>query len=60
VAKRDMGKEIRSISFDIEGNLLAVGFRDGQISLVAFSSENGKLEDRAKTRERNAPILCVR
>jgi WD40 repeat protein len=55
-----MGKEIRSVSFDVEGTLLAVGFKDGQISLVSFSMEKKELIDLAKTRERNAPITCVR
>lgn len=55
-----MGKEIRSVAFDIEGTLLAVGFKDGQISLVSFSMEKKELNDLAKTRERNAPITCVR
>jgi hypothetical protein len=55
-----MGKEIRSVSFDVEGTLLAVGFKDGQISLVGFSMEKKELNDLAKTRERNAPIVCVR
>jgi WD40 repeat protein len=55
-----MGKEIRSVSFDCEGNLLAVGFKDGQISLVEFSMEKKTLTDVIKTRERNAPIVCIR
>jgi hypothetical protein len=55
-----MGKEIRSVSFDAEGTLLAVGFKDGQISLLAFSMEKKELTDIAKTRERNAAITCVR
>jgi hypothetical protein len=60
VVKRDMGKEIRSVSFDAEGTLLAVGFKDGQISLIAFSVEQKSLSDVVKTRERNAPIVCIR
>jgi hypothetical protein len=55
-----MGKEIRSVSFDAEGTLLAVGFKDGQISLVGFSIEKKELPDIAKSRERNAAITCVR
>ena len=55
-----MGKEIRSVSFDDEGRLLAVGFKDGQISLVEFSMEKKTLIDIVKTRERNAPIVCIR
>lgn len=55
-----MGKEIRSISFDGKGNLIAVGFKDGQISLVVFSKDNKDLDDVFKTRERNAAIVCIR
>lgn len=55
-----MGKEIRSVAFDAEGTLLAVGFKDGQIALIEFSFENKKLTDITKTRERNAAITCVR
>jgi hypothetical protein len=55
-----MGNEIRSVSFDAEGTLIAVGFKDGQISLMRFSLENAQLTDAYKTRERNAAILCVR
>jgi len=55
-----MGKEIRSVAFDCEGTLLAVGFKDGQISLVEFSMEKKSLNDVYKTRERNAAITCVR
>ena len=51
---------MRSISFDAEGTLLAVGFKDGQISLVEFSKEKGSLTDIQKTRERNAAITCIR
>ncbi|CAF0987237.1 unnamed protein product [Adineta ricciae] len=60
VARRDMGKEVRSISFDGDGTLLAVGFKDGQISLVEFSREKRSLTDIQKTRERNAAITCIR
>ncbi|CAF1210286.1 unnamed protein product [Rotaria sordida] len=60
LVKRDMGKEIRSISFNPDGNLLAVGFKDGQVSLVNYSVENKELTEIIKTRERNAAILCVR
>ncbi|CAF0858738.1 unnamed protein product [Adineta steineri] len=61
IAKRDMGKEIRSVSFDCDGTLLAVGFKDGQISLVDFSMEKKSLTDgNKKTRERNAAITCIR
>ncbi|UJR16486.1 hypothetical protein I4U23_003389 [Adineta vaga] len=59
VARRDMGKEVRSVSFDTEGTLLAVGFKDGQISLVKFSIETRTLTDLQKTRERNAAIACI-
>jgi hypothetical protein len=55
-----MGKEIRSLSFDSEGTLLAVGFKDGQIAILQFSLEKKALEDLAKTRERNTAITCVR
>ena len=55
-----MGKEIRSVSFNVKGTLLAVGFIDGLISLVSFSIEKKELLDVAKTRERNKPITCVR
>ena len=55
-----MGKEIRSVSFNVDGTMLAVGFKDGQISLVKFSAEKKELLDKLKTRERNAPITCVR
>ncbi|CAF4349901.1 unnamed protein product, partial [Adineta steineri] len=61
IAKRDMGKEIRSVSFDCDGTLIAVGFKDGQISLVDFSMEKKSLTDgNKKTRERNAAITCIR
>ncbi|CAF1944366.1 unnamed protein product [Rotaria magnacalcarata] len=60
VVRRDMGKAIRSISFHADGNLLAVGFQDGQISLVGFSKEKKELTEIDKTRERNAAIVCVR
>jgi WD40 repeat protein len=60
VIKRDMGNEIRSVSFDSEGTLLAVGFKDGQISLLGFSAENKQFTDLHKTRERCAAITCVR
>ncbi|CAF3682759.1 unnamed protein product [Rotaria sp. Silwood1] len=60
VIKRDMGKEIRSVSFDVEGTLLAIGFKDGQIGLVGFSKEKKELIGVDKTRERNAAITCVR
>ena len=53
-----MGKEIRSVSFSGDGESLAVGFRDGQISFVRFAEK--KLTDVSKTRERNAAITCVR
>ncbi|CAF5129730.1 unnamed protein product, partial [Rotaria sp. Silwood1] len=36
VIKRDMGKEIRSVSFDVEGTLLAIGFKDGRIGFCCF------------------------
>ena len=55
-----MGREIRSVSFNGQGTLLAVGFRDGLISLVTFSAEKKELTDVAKTRERNSPITCIR
>jgi hypothetical protein len=55
-----MGKEIRSVAFDCEGTSLAVGFKDGQISLVEFSMEKKSLNDVHKTRERNAAITCVK
>ena len=55
-----MGKEIRSISFDAEGNLIAVGSKDGQINLVAFNETKKELDDVFKTRERNAAIICIR
>lgn len=60
VTRRNMGKEIRSVSFDAEGNHLVVGFKDGQISLLVFSEEKRELSDIFKTRERNAAILCIR
>ena len=60
IVKRNMGKGIRSVSFDVEGNSLAVGFKDGQISLVNFSIETKGLTEIDKTRERNAAITCVR
>lgn len=55
-----MGKEIRSISFNVQGTLIAVGFKDGLISLVSLSVEKRELIDVAKTRERSAPITCIR
>lgn len=55
-----MGKEIRSVSFNPDGSLIAVGFKEGQISLVKFSVENRTLTEIDKTRERNAAILCIR
>lgn len=55
-----MGKEIRSVSFDAEGNHIVVGFKDGQISLLVFSEEKRELHDVFKTRERNAAIVCIR
>ncbi|CAF3456731.1 unnamed protein product [Rotaria socialis] len=60
IVKRDMGKEIRSVSFDPSGDILAVGYKDGQISLVNFSIDKKELIETRKTRERNAAILCVR
>lgn len=60
MAKRDMGKEIRSVAFDSDGTLIAVGCKDGQISLVTFSAEEKKLVDVHKTRERSAAILCIK
>ncbi|CAF1609867.1 unnamed protein product [Rotaria magnacalcarata] len=60
IVKRDMGKEIRSVSFDPSGDILAVGYKDGQISLVNFSIDKKELIEARKTRERNAAILCVR
>ncbi|UJR29986.1 hypothetical protein I4U23_017533 [Adineta vaga] len=60
VVKRDMGKEIRSVAFDGEGTLIAVGCKDGQISLVTFSAEEKKLTDVYKSRERSAAIVCIK
>ncbi|CAF2961159.1 unnamed protein product [Rotaria sp. Silwood2] len=60
IVKVDMKKEIRSVSFNPDGNLLAVGFTDGQISLVTYSLENKQLVETTKTRERNTAILCLR
>ena len=60
LVKRDMGKEVRSVAFNVDGTLLAVGFKDGQISLVKFTAEKKELLDKLKTRERNVPITCVR
>jgi len=55
-----MGKEIRSVAFDGEGTSIAVGCKDGQISLLIFSPEEKKLTDVFKTRERSAAILCIK
>ncbi|CAF1543885.1 unnamed protein product, partial [Adineta ricciae] len=60
IAKRDMGREIRSVAFDGEGTLIAVGCRDGQISLVTYSPEEKKLTDVYKSRERSAAIICIK
>jgi hypothetical protein len=60
LVKRDLGNLIQSVSFDAEGTLIAVGFKDGQISLMHFSLEDKQLTDAFKTRERNAAILCIR
>lgn len=55
-----MDQGIRSVSFRGDGNVLAVGFKDGQVSLVTFSRGNEDLPELDKTRERSTPILCVR
>jgi WD40 repeat protein len=55
-----MGKEIRSVSFDGDGTLIAVGFKDGQISLLGFSIEKKEFSDIFKTRERAVGITCIR
>ena len=60
IAKRDMGREIRSVAFDGEGTLIAVGCRDGQISLVTYSPDEKKLTDVYKSRERSAAIICIK
>jgi hypothetical protein len=60
IAKRALGKEIRSVSFNNQGSLIAVGFIDGQISLLKFTLDNRQLSDMFKTRERNASIIGLR
>jgi len=41
VVKHNIEKEIRSVSFDVEGTLLAtIGFKNGQTTFVNLSSDN--------------------